>query len=695
MEKEAEGVVWKPAEEMSSVPVDTPPSSTPVAVAAEEAVPEDVEAVPAAAAAPDLPVQADGDGPVEVIPDPQGPAHVQECEREYFDAGCEGALEEPVEKFTEAERLHHERAVFEQTLPQIGLSMPKFPWEQGIYAQIFGNEDLGMLPPDDAWLPVPAAMPFSAEPEEIEHAMAVDPLMRQPAVGIPVFAKHVKALCDRDFAAAQQLLWTRGLACWMAILEGSGFESQVGKYVMAKVHEGDRQAALVYIRDACGIRSPSTVLKRGKDLQQFIKWADSKSVHWWPLLEENLLGYLSGVEERSQSKFIGKNLLHAVKFFKYLFGADFEVDQVCGPLLRGRVSRVLATRDPTEQARPLTVSEVKMLEEKVRTAPNVYDRYFIGCMLFALYSRARCRAWSSMSSRLEALIALHLLPGKEPYGPICRAPGVDGSFTKRALTTAEASDMFNAYLEIEKTDRATTSHPLKATTLVWAARHGLDDRCRALLGHHTLKEHSLACYSRDMLAKPLRDLAGMILNIQNGKFDPDGTRSGWMLGAQIGSRLDKAKEDAMPAEEAAASDDGEEIVETASSDSGSTGEAPDSSDDEETFFNKQRSMLDSDEKKAVGGSLMQNRRSKIVHLRNTDENNHLQPITQCGLHGEGFQCLPEGANFDWPKCSRCFKGEPEKDRDLVEVINAGKRRRLWVTHCLFQKSECRSRDQHF
>eukprot|EP00435_Cladocopium_sp_Y103_P075650 s8_g61.t1 len=560
----------------------------------------------------------------------------------------------------------------------------------------------------------------------------------------------------------------------MAILEGSAFESQVGRYVVAKVNEGDRLAALVYIRDACGIRSPTTVLKRGKDLQQFIKWAENRSVHWWPLLEENLLGYLSDVEERNQSKLIGKNLLHAIKFFKYLFGADFDVDQVCGPLLKGRVSRVLATREPTEQARPLTVSEVKMLEEKVRTSASMYDRYFIGCMLFALYSRARWGDMSSMQSlefdviqiggephgfvegrtRIhktsstverkamfmpyvapirgvgpvpwaqaweESLLALHLLPGNEPYGPVCRAPGVDGSFTKRALTTAEASDMLNAYLEIEKTDRATTSHSLKATTLVWAARYGLDDRCRALLGHHTLKEHSLACYSRDMLAKPLRDLAGMLLNIQNGKFDPDGTRSGWMLGAQLESRLDKAKGDDMPPVDEAASnvpspslapegemgegkefdpsnpfqepeegvwpstpvepqgeDDmgGEEIVETASSCSGSSADAPNSSDDEETFFNRQRSMLDSDEKKAVEGSLMQNRRSKMIHLRNTDDTNHLQPITQCGLHGEGFQCLPEGANFDWPKCSRCFKGDPEKDRDLVEVINAGKRRRL-------------------
>lgn len=55
--------------------------------------------------------------------------------------------------------------------------------------------------------------------------------------------------------------------------------------------------------------------------------------------------------------------------------------------------------------------------------------------------------------------------------------------------------MLNAFLEISDTDRATTSHSLKATTLVRAARYGLGDKDRAMLGHHALKEHSLACYS--------------------------------------------------------------------------------------------------------------------------------------------------------------------------------------------------------
>ena len=52
-------------------------------------------------------------------------------------------------------------------------------------------------------------------------------------------------------------------------------------------------------------------------------------------------------------------------------------------MLTGKVSRVLATRDPTEQARPLTVAEVLRLEVMLDTVRNKYDKYFIECILYA------------------------------------------------------------------------------------------------------------------------------------------------------------------------------------------------------------------------------------------------------------------------------------------------------------------------
>ena len=142
-------------------------------------------------------------------------------------------------------------------------------------------------------------------------------------------------------------------------------------------------------------RSPSTVLKRARDLQQFINWCTSKDKQWWPIAEKDLLDFLSSCEAEGRSKFIGKNLVHAIKFFKFVMGGNIELEEMLGPMLQGRVMRILATREPTQQARALTVQEALQLEAIVHTSRCLLDKYFAGCLLFALFSRAR---WSDLSS---------------------------------------------------------------------------------------------------------------------------------------------------------------------------------------------------------------------------------------------------------------------------------------------------------
>ena len=417
--------------------------------------------------------------------------------------------------------------IFAENMLSIGAGVPKLPWEEGIFGQIFGSNDPTGLPSLDS-SPKPAFPVLLPE----DDVLADDSGYVVPAFerGAPMFAKHVKALCKRDCLGEQDLKWTKALASWLTILESCAFAARIGDYVLEKLQAGDREGALVYIRDSCSVRSPSAVLKRAKDLQMFIAWCQKTKRVWWPLDERILLAYLGECELEGRSKFIGKNLVHALKFFRYLMGAKFDVEQVVGPLLHGRVSRVLSTRDPTHQARPLTVKEVAKLERLARNALNIYDRYFAGCMLFVLYSRAR---WSDLSSlqsffydvvetntgpfgfvggrtrvhktsnsvekkamylpfvapiqgiterhwgldRKEVLEEFKILVTKEPFGAVCRAPKSDGTFTKRPLSTSEASDMLNDLLEMG-TDDETTSRSLKSMTLVWCARYGLgDERC--------------------------------------------------------------------------------------------------------------------------------------------------------------------------------------------------------------------------
>ena len=58
-----------------------------------------------------------------------------------------------------------------------------------------------------------------------------------------------------------------------------------------------------------------------------------------------------------------------------------------------------------------------------------------------------------------------------------------------------------------------------------------------------------------------------------------------------------------------------------------------------------------------------------------NNNNHLQPVTRCGLHGQGFTVLPHGSNFKWPMCSKCFKPDAG-EKSVLEVLRQSKRRRV-------------------
>ena len=128
---------------------------------------------------------------------------------------------------------------------------------------------------------------------------------------------------------------------------------------------------------------------------QLIKFCEREKSNSWPLTEKTVLRYIGWNEGNEKSKLIGKNLIAALKFFKYVMGADFNIEAVLSPLVTGRVSRIVGDREPRVQARPLTLEELQTLENKVYDLPNVVDRYMVGCMLYAVY--ARCR-WSDLHS---------------------------------------------------------------------------------------------------------------------------------------------------------------------------------------------------------------------------------------------------------------------------------------------------------
>ena len=62
-----------------------------------------------------------------------------------------------------------------------------------------------------------------------------------------------------------------------------------------------------------------------------------------------MLDFVIWAEHEKKPKLIGKNFVHALKFFNYVTGGDFKIDEIITPLMHGRVGRITSTKDPAEQ----------------------------------------------------------------------------------------------------------------------------------------------------------------------------------------------------------------------------------------------------------------------------------------------------------------------------------------------------------
>ena len=188
------------------------------------------------------------------------------------------------------------------------------------------------------------------------------------------------------------------------------------------------------------------------------------------------------------------------------------------------------------QASPLFVKEVKILDDVLISGSDLWQRLLAGAALFCLYSRGRwgdlmraetvlidCDS-SGVACYLEARVGSHkrtqsqqhrrqFLPMVAPGLGVtdgnwieqwlkvrnslsldfCKdcvmpAPQPDGSPGCRPLESQEAAGWLRLILSGNASpvsDRKVASHSLKATTLSYAAKRGMDINLRMELGYHT------------------------------------------------------------------------------------------------------------------------------------------------------------------------------------------------------------------
>ena len=361
---------------------------------------------------------------------------------------------------------------------------------------------------------------------------------------------------------------------WVAILrELAGFGAMYGKFRPAEVH--------LYIAECAAIKSTQTLHLRAGSWKLYMAWASARGVIPYPLepeVVEEYLRHAAGVAATRGSRF-----LEAVAFAQYTFGVESE--SAFTARARGIAALGYKKKKAIRQSAPFTVALVSTWEANTVAAaadPGVADlakAICVGHFLWLVHTRSRFG--DSARVTVEPVLDMHhgegyieayALAGEYKSGHALKkvgrrfpmvgwATGVtglpwaaawlklrafagcdaavdrtlmpevlsNGQFGTARMTTQDGTLILRQLLRDAGVSDvgACGTHSSKATLLSWAAKAGLSNTDRKLLGGHAdSKDKSMEEYSRDVLAKPLLALGALLQDVRTGRFNPDATRSG-------------------------------------------------------------------------------------------------------------------------------------------------------------------------
>ena len=197
------------------------------------------------------------------------------------------------------------------------------------------------------------------------------------------------------------------------------------------------------------------------------------------------------------------------------------------------------------------------------------------------------------------------------------------AWAQRSVTTDEFGDWLRLLTrEGVPSEEGLTDYGVrscKVTILSWAAKAGMPKPCRRILGGHAkAKDKTVAEYSRDELAEPLRMVGLMMRWIRDGEFEPEANRSGrWARGRQGPTWYPEAS---AAAKEPEIEDDGFEKV---TEDQNEDGAATEDSGDETS---------DSDE--SSDGPASEVSEATVIPDGSSDEDEDVEDVVEAGEREE-------------------------------------------------------------
>ena len=255
-----------------------------------------------------------------------------------------------------------------------------FPWEQGIMATIFGEIKTGLIPQVD--MPVGYFEPITVRASEIAGETNIVTSSKT------VFESCVEFGLFRTKLESQDVQFEIAMLRWESIIMHNPVASSLGRFVFGL----EREQQIMAVRTALGGKSASTLRKRAGQVKRFMQWGlkEDPDALLFPLTLFDTRRYFCYLKETSAARSVFSGWLECIGFLVHVIGVEADPNIHLDPIIRGTIRGLNATRARRKQSRPFLVSELVRLEEFLMCSTNsLVDRYICGCVLFAVFARAR------------------------------------------------------------------------------------------------------------------------------------------------------------------------------------------------------------------------------------------------------------------------------------------------------------------